>query len=155
MCSSDLFPSHDRDGKWTVVRCDDYTPETVWDSNSPAYELKAMGIGTVSLLKDRVRELNTEMAITVAKYIKSFSKLNPIMAYILDDDYNYISVPSKGINETVQFLRINWNWCLNIRFRFPFCSVFYSVTSLENWIHNWFKHSQCIVTGKQIGRAHV
>lgn len=107
------------DGKWTVVRCDDCTPETVLDSDSPTSELKAMGVDTVLLLKDRVRELNTELAITVAKYIKSFSKLNPIMAYILDDDYNYISVPSKGINETVQFRVMPSSWS----FRSKFCKA--------------------------------
>ncbi len=109
------------DGKWTVVICDAYTPETVWDSNSRTAELKAMGVDTVSLLKDRVRELNTELTITVAKYIKSFAKLNPIMAYILDDDYNYISVPSKGINETVQFRVMPSNWS----FRSKFCKAIF------------------------------
>ena len=73
------------------------------------------------LIADRIQELNDELAITVAKHIKSFGKMNPIMSYLLKEEYNYISVPSKGVNETIQFRPVSNGWS----FRSKFCQALF------------------------------
>lgn len=73
------------------------------------------------LIASRIQELNDELAITVAKHIKSFSKMNPIMSYLLKEEYNYISVPSKGVNETIQFRPMSNGWS----FRSKFCQALF------------------------------
>ena len=73
------------------------------------------------LIANRIQELNDELAITVAKHIKSFGKMNLIMSYLLKEEYNYISVPSKGVNETIQFRPVSNGWS----FRSKFCQALF------------------------------